>query len=144
MLTFLLVCALLTAAVPSVHAANEGHIRFSNLSIDDGLSQNTVFSICQDKDGYIWMATLEGLNRFDGNSFTVFMHDDDDPGSLPDNITHTLSLDSQGVLWVGTESSLVRWNRRMERFDSFPSGSPVMSIAEASPEMLLVGTEKGL
>ncbi|MGN1046222.1 MAG: two-component regulator propeller domain-containing protein, partial [Candidatus Cryptobacteroides sp.] len=144
MLTFLLVCALLTAAVPPVHAAGEGHIRFSNLSIDDGLSQNTVFSLCQDSEGYIWMATLEGLNRFDGNSFTVFVHDEDNPGSLPDNIMHTLSLDSQGVLWIGTESSLVRWNRRMERFDSFPAGSSVMSIAEVSPQMILVGTEKGL
>ena len=144
MFTILLVCVLLTVASCPVDAANDGQIRFSNLSIDDGLSQNTVFSICQDAEGYIWFATLEGLNRFDGNSFTVFLHDENEPGSLPDNIIHILFLDSQGVLWIGTESSLVRWNRRMERFDNFAAGSPVMSLAEVSAQKFLVGTEKGL
>ena len=71
MFTILLVCVLLTVAACPVDAANDGQIRFSNLSIDDGLSQNTVFSICQDAEGYIWFATLEGLKGYDPNTLSV-------------------------------------------------------------------------
>ena len=71
MFTILLVCVLLTVAACPIDAANDGHIRFSNLSIDDGLSQNTVFSICQDAEGYIWFATLEGLKGYDPNTLSV-------------------------------------------------------------------------
>ena len=71
MFAILLVCVLLTVAACPVDAANDGQIRFSNLSIDDGLSQNTVFSICQDAEGYIWFATLEGLKGYDPNTLSV-------------------------------------------------------------------------
>ena len=53
--------------------------RFEHLSLEDGLSQNAVLDLLQDRDGFLWVATQDGLNRYDGYGFTVFKNDPDDP-----------------------------------------------------------------
>src|SRR5688572_31311098 len=72
--------------------AQAPYIPFRHLSNDDGLSQNHVTSILQDRQGFMWFATAEGLNRFDGYEFTVYSHADDDSTSIPHDIINELFL----------------------------------------------------
>lgn len=75
---------------------------FTRLDLEQGLSHNYVWSICQDREGFLWFGTLHGLNRFDGYRFKTFYHQPDHPNGLSDdNISH-LELDEQGRLWVAT------------------------------------------
>src|ERR1043166_7909786 len=73
---------------------------------ENGLPQNTVHSIVQTQNGYIWIATEEGLARFDGVRFTVF--DKQNTPELKSNDIRVLSADRQGALWIGTAEGLVR------------------------------------
>src|SRR5712691_7804926 len=73
---------------------------------ENGLPQNTVHSITQTRNGYIWIATEEGLARFDGISFTVF--DKQNTAQLRSNDIRTLLEDRWGALWIGTANGLVR------------------------------------
>lgn len=75
---------------------------FTRIDLEQGLSHNYVWSICQDREGFLWFGTLHGLNRFDGYRFKTFYHQPDNPNGLSDdNISH-LELDEQGRLWAAT------------------------------------------
>ncbi len=92
-------------------------IRFSSLSLEDGLSQATVTAAVQDQTGFMWFATQDGLNRYDGYQFVQLKHDPQDPTSLRSDSIFDLHLDSQGDLWVGTEGGgLSRWDAKAESF----------------------------
>lgn len=78
--------------------------RFQHISLRDGLSQSTVYSIQQDGEGYLWFATEDGLNRYDGYTFTVFRQDPDDPASLPSSDISAILVTEQGIL-VGSWGS---------------------------------------
>lgn len=78
--------------------------RFSRFTINEGLSQSVVYSITQDKTGFMWFGTKDGLNRFDGYEFKIYRHDPFDSTSLSDNTVTTLFSDSKGRLWAGTFS----------------------------------------
>ena len=80
-------------------------IEFRTLSVNEGLSQSTVLAIAQDGMGRIWMGTQDGLNCYDGYSFTVFRHVEGDAQSLGDNSVNALFADG-GLLWIGTASGL--------------------------------------
>src|SRR5258707_10947167 len=73
---------------------------------ENGLPQNTVHSVTQGQDGYIWIATEEGLARFDGIKFTVF--DKQNTPELKSNDVRVLLEDRRGALWIGTADGLVR------------------------------------
>ena len=77
---------------------------FHNYDIDDGLSQSVVFDIVQDQQGFMWFSTQAGLNRFDGNEFTVFTASDE-TNSLANNYIYPLALDSESQLFIGTRNS---------------------------------------
>ena len=79
-----------------------GQINFSYISINDGLSQSTVFSIAQDKLGNMWFATYDGVNKYDGYTFTVYQHDENDPNSIANDISRIVMTDSKGRVWIGT------------------------------------------
>lgn len=107
----------------------------------DGLPQNSVTSIVQSRDGYLWLGTFGGLVRFDGQRFTVF-DPENTPGLSSARIV-TLHEDRSGVLWVGTESGLVRYQHG--QFTSFTTrdGLPhnrIMSIFDDRRGRLWVGT----
>ncbi|MCP3963317.1 MAG: response regulator [bacterium] len=78
--------------------------RFDRITPSDGLSQSTVVDLLQDRDGFMWFGTQDGLNRYDGSRFTVYRHDPKDPASLPDSSVRALFEDESGDLWVGTEA----------------------------------------
>jgi len=91
-----------------------------SLTIDDGLSQGMVFDILQTRDGFLWIATKDGLNRYDGYNFKVWSNDMDNPFSLADNTINALFEDSRGWLWVGCEyKGLQLFDRKTDRFYHF-------------------------
>ena len=79
---------------------------FRHYTNDDGLSNNTVMAGIQDRRGFMWFATKEGLNRFDGSRFRIFSHNQTLSNSLPDNYILTLCEDNQGWIWIGTARGL--------------------------------------
>ena len=96
-----------------VFAYNSETITFSHISINDGLSQNTVFSITQDKSDNMWFATYDGVNRYDGYEFTVYRHDENDTVSIAGNITRCVVTDSKGRILVGTNKGVSLYNYLM-------------------------------
>lgn len=117
---------------------------FSHITTNDGLSQSTVLDCCQDCMGQMWFATHDGLNRYDGYSFTVYRNDPSDSTSIADNIIRELSVDSSGNLWIGTEKGLTLYDARQDRFRNFPmEGKAVTGIADAG-ERLVVAVGGGL
>lgn len=89
---------------------------FRALTIEDGLSQGMVNAIIQDAYGFMWLATKDGLNRYDGYSFTVFRHDPEDSTTVRNNYIYSLLEDKQGRLWVGTSEGLDLFDRTTETF----------------------------
>ena len=120
-------------------------LRFEHLTIKDGLSQNAVYAILQDRQGFMWFGTADGLNRFDGYEFKLFRHDPQDPTTLSDNFIYTLYEGDNGSIWVGTRGGgLNRYDRQHERFTRFDLGhNYVTSIQEDIGGILWVGTRGG-
>ncbi|MBN2425685.1 MAG: hypothetical protein JXB44_11725 [Calditrichaceae bacterium] len=75
---------------------------FENITAKQGLSQNSVTSIIQDRTGFIWFGTYDGLSRYDGYTFKVFRKEANQPHSLSHNFIRTMLLDRKGQLWIGT------------------------------------------
>ena len=94
-------------------------LRFTHLTTNDGLSQGYVVDILQDRRGFMWFATRDGLNRYDGYNFVVYKHDPKDPGSLSSNFLQDLMEDDQGKLWVATNTGVNRLDPTTERFTRY-------------------------
>ena len=108
----LLALALALALPAPTNAAHARPIRFEQLSLEQGLSQSTVMRVLQDSRGYVWLATEDGLNRYDGLSFSVFRQERADAASLPSSLVWDLDEDAAGDLWIGTSAGLATWQRR--------------------------------
>ena len=83
-------------------------------------SSSLISSMCQDRYGSLWIATDYGLNRFDGYRFEVFLHDDNNPQSICNNVAVSLLSDRQGRLWVGTNRGLDRYDEALGGFVHYP------------------------
>ena len=100
-----------TASTPDLEpeSASDGafvpygnNIRFDQIGLEEGLSQSVVNAILQDRKGFLWVGTDDGLNRYNGYSFTVFKPDADNPESLSDRSVTAIVEDPNGNLWIGT------------------------------------------
>ena len=78
------------------------YLRFGRFTAQDGLSSDQIRGVAQDNYGFMWFATLDGLNRYDGASVKEYRHNPDDPTSLSHNIIRRLFTDQSGILWIGT------------------------------------------
>lgn len=127
-----------------MNAQDSSPVSFTHVSINDGLSQSTVFAITQDLKGNMWFATYDGLNKYDGYEFTVYRHSTDRPEySLSDDIVRALAVDSKGKVWVGTENGLSCYDEELDRFRNFrketgDAGMSVSDIVELSEGKLLL------
>ena len=108
-----------TSSQSSLEQRYNHQLKFSQFSAIEGLSNSTVFDISQDKEGYLWVATEDGLNRFDGKNFQTYRHDSNKANSISDNVIRKVFIDSNNVLWVGTQNGLSRYNRELDNFDNF-------------------------
>lgn len=102
-----------------VYANLTESINFTHIGLNEGLSQSTVFDITQDKSGNLWFATYNGLNKYDGYSFTVYQHNEKDSYSIGSDIIRTLFTDSDGNIWIGTYEGLSLYEEDRDRFMNF-------------------------
>ncbi|MBO9617844.1 MAG: response regulator [Niabella sp.] len=91
-----------------VTGAAMAQLPVSKLGVEQGLSNETIRSIYQDKKGFMWFGTLDGLNRFDGYSFKVYQNKFGDTTSLLSNVIYGITEDHQGNLWLGTRLGVCR------------------------------------
>ncbi|AZI26377.1 histidine kinase [Pedobacter sp. G11] len=106
---FLLFCAAFTVCKAQPYY-------FRHYQVENGLSNNTVFCSAQDKDGFMWFGTKDGLNRFDGYQFKTYRHDPDRPGSLGNDLVYVLHHDASNRMWVGTNRGVYLYIAETERF----------------------------
>ncbi len=129
-------------------------IQVSRLSLNEGLSQSTVYAITQDREGYIWFATADGIDIFDGYEFKRLRHDPDDPGSLSDNYTKSLLEDKNGEIWIGTMGGgLNRYNKEQGTIIHYKHvsgdastipGNDIHALYESRDGSVWVGTNHGV
>jgi signal transduction histidine kinase/ligand-binding sensor domain-containing protein len=142
------------ASINGVVFSPGASLRFEHLTIDNGLSQNAVLALLQDNQGYIWIGTQDGLNRYDGITFTHFRNDPDDPASISHNSISALYEDTEGYIWVGTSGGgLNRFDRVTGKFTHYLpqannptslSNSFVTTLLQAGNGRFWVGTLGGL
>ena len=90
-------------------------LKFTHLNTKDGLSQDDVLAIYQDHRGFLWFATGEGLNRYDGKTFVVYKNNPEDLGTLSHNFIRDLVEDDHGYLWVAAHPGVNKFDPRTER-----------------------------
>jgi signal transduction histidine kinase/ligand-binding sensor domain-containing protein/DNA-binding response OmpR family regulator len=135
-------------------AADIQKLQFDRIGIEEGLSQGSVITLMFDDQGWLWVGTEDGVNRYDGYNFRIFRHDPVDPDSLGSAYVLAIFKDSQGAVWVGTEGGgLNRLNQTNGKFDHFlhnPDdqdsliGDYVSAIFEDRQGRLWVGTSAGI
>lgn len=110
----LLATLFFTLSVCGTYAAADDNtpLRFRRHQVDDGLSENTVFCILQDREGYMWFGTKDGLNRFDGINYKIYRNTGK-PGCLGNSFVRSMALSETGELWLGTDVGV--WIMDMER-----------------------------
>lgn len=97
---------------------SQANYMFKHYGVETGLSQSTVFTVIQDRTGFIWLGTKEGLNRFDGTSFKIYRAHNDEH-SLRSNIVTSLFEDVKGNIWVGTDIGVWIYNPMTDAFSHF-------------------------
>ena len=129
------------------------NLSFDFYSQEQGLSNNQIHCILQDKKGFMWFGTSQGVCRFDGYRFTVFKNNPEDSSSLIGNLVRVIYEDRKGQIWIGTENGgLNKFNRDKENFEHLFAGKDqpvfrdvsVTSIIEDREGFLWVGTETQL
>ena len=117
---FLIFVLLLSTALNANENKSSEDYQFRQLTIKDGLSQSAVLCIMQDRRGFMWFGTANGLNRFDGYNFITYVNNPYDSTSISDNEVSALFEDAQGYIWIGTLKGVInKFNRRTETFESF-------------------------
>ncbi len=89
---------------------------FDHLTVDEGLSQSTVFAITKDTDGFIWFGTRDGLNRYDSRNIKIYRNKLNDPTSLSGNGIQCFFIDSDNKLWIGTSEGISIYNSVLDNF----------------------------
>ena len=130
--------------LPQKTQAQPTDLHFENYTVQDGLSQHSVTTIYQDKLGYIWIGTDDGLNRFDGYQFKQYTHNPQNPRSLIDNDIEAIFEDIEGTMWVQTDKNTARYNPKTDDFDHFEQDS-LVPLAEQNKHIHQILTDsKGL
>ncbi len=104
---------------PANGAAQAPQLSFSHILNEQGLSNSTIEAIYQDKEGFIWFGTRDGLNRYDGQEITSFKNDPADSTSLSDSYIRAIYEDRENNLWVATINGLNRLDRERNGFSRY-------------------------
>lgn len=123
-------------------------LRFEHLKIENGLSQSSVRAIHQDKKGFMWFGTNDGLNRYDGYEFKIFKNNPYDTTTISSNYILDISEDDDRYLWIATANGLNRYSHTRESFTPFNfldriptidfSNSIISVIAYNNPESKVI------
>jgi signal transduction histidine kinase/ligand-binding sensor domain-containing protein len=135
-------------------AFSQQNIKFDHLDINSGLSQNHILCILQDSRGFMWFGTRDGLNKYDGYTFTVYKSDKTDSTSISNNFISGIVEDSKGVIWIATRGGgLNRYDKEKDNFirykndpanDNSLSSDLLTNIARDSKDNLWICSEEGL
>ncbi|GAB3898719.1 hybrid sensor histidine kinase/response regulator transcription factor [Spirosoma agri] len=126
---------------------------FSHLTVDEGLSQNSVYAITQDRRGFMWFGTRDGLNRYDSRKVVVYQNQSGNKHSLVSNTINSLLLDEEGRLWVGTTKGLAQYRPEQDNFQRIPIGGTTTNklldptincLLDGHQKHIWVGTQNGL
>jgi len=129
--------------------ANDDRYFFENIGLNEGLSNSTVISIVQDKDGLIWFATFDGLNKFDGYALKVYRHEEGNDNSLLSNSTRQLFIDKESTLWIGSNDGLSKYVHEKDFFENYTNTIDqdklkINTMIDFKNNSLLLGTDNGL
>jgi ligand-binding sensor domain-containing protein len=114
--------------------AQSNQLYFENYTSDQGLSQNSCFSIAQDAQGFMWFGTQDGLNRYDGKQFRVFLPQAGNGKKLPSNYISSLLFDqSKKILWVGTLGGICIYDTERDKMfrasEYFPQAAKLDTVS---------------
>lgn len=146
------VFSLLCVASTLISFSQAPKLKFKHISIEQGLSNSTIETIYQDKRGFIWIGTRDGLNRFDGYQVTVYRFDPKDSTSISDNFIRYIYEDSKHILWIGTINGLNRFDAAHNNFTRYKhlpnkpgslSNNLITCLEEDTKGRLWVGTFGG-
>jgi len=150
---YLLLASIVLCFKPDTSVAQGLEVQFEHISIREGLSQVSAYSVYEDHLGFIWIGTDDGLNRYDGYDFMVFRNDPLNELSLSNNSVNSIQGDANGKLWVGTDQGLNLLDPRTKEFlvhkfdfhdPNSLSSNTVWCMTMDSSEDLWVGTANGL
>lgn len=128
---YLLIVFLLVASNPQlVYSNSNSEMRFSKISLEEGLSQSTVYDIAQDDLHNMWVATADGLNKYDGYRFTIYRHNAKDAKSIQSNFVRSLKYIGENKLIVGSKLGVSIYNIASNEFVNFPINDEVISISQ--------------
>lgn len=123
----------------------DDHIAFKHLGINEGLSNGQINHITKDSQGFMWFSTSSGLNRYDGYRFTIFMRDNNDPNSIPDNYIEHVQEDIDGGLWIRTgQAGYVYYDARKETFQPAVNRLSTKYGIKETPSYLYVDKEQNV
>jgi ligand-binding sensor domain-containing protein/two-component sensor histidine kinase len=149
----LLVFILLSVPQPGFIYSQPNRIQLASLTTEDGLSINSITQIVQDSKGFIWVGTYNGLHRYDGYNFKIFLPDPQNSGSISNHSITAIYEDSERELWIGTKDGLNKYDRKKECFIKYHhktddknciSDDIIYSIIEDKEKTLWIGTENGI
>ncbi len=128
-------------------------LSFKQVSIENGLSQSSVFTIAEDHLGFVWLGTSDGLNMFDGYEFVIYKHKPSNKNSISSNYITCLLEDKNHNLWIGTkDAGLNLYDRNKQQFTRFfknkdnykgPGGANITYLYEAKNGNIWIGTKEG-
>lgn len=146
-------CFLLSLTIPIALLAQPTRWDMRYYSVAEGLSQNTVHCLMQDEQGFIWLGTEDGLNRFDGYAFTIWRNRPESANSLINNWVEALLQDREGYIWVGTKGGLSRYDPRRDTWLRVPlerntqpefAEAKIRALLEDAQGQLWIATTGGL
>lgn len=140
----ILLVLLFPVLIISQDTSNFPEPKFEYITVNDGLPENSILSILQDKFGYLWLGTQNGLVRYDGYTMKVYYHDDNDTLSINNHRTSFIYEDRSGTLWMGTFSGLDRFDHKTETFTHYIYDEFIYSMFEDSTNQLWALGEIGL
>jgi PAS domain S-box-containing protein len=141
-LKYFVLIGMLLSVLSQVANAQTQNIRFKHLTVNDGLSHSWVHSIIQDKQGFMWFGTDDGLNRYDGYDFRIYKNNIRDQYSISSSCVLAMIEDIKGNFWIGTRQGLNYYDRTNERFIRRHelSQGEILSIAEDRDSTIWIGT----
>ena len=113
--TFLLLCIAFITLFIGVSTLQAGHYYYKQISLKDGLP-STVRCILTDKQGFVWIGTRSGLGRYDGHELKKYIHQANNPHSIPHNLIYQMIEDEQNNIWILTDKGVTRYQRQSDDF----------------------------
>ena len=142
--SFLTTCLMLFVWVPVWAWSEIESVDFNRLTNRNGLSNSQVNAILKDSRGYVWMGTQSGLNRFDGFRMKVFLYDDGNPHSIPNNMVDQIMEAANGDLWMRTSVGYCVYRYDLEQFDRHPAKWLKSVGVNGEPYKMLIDSKKNM